>query len=779
MSLRKTLAAVTLLVLLWVLYYIASQPTDRYPVRGSVLNPSSTAVLLSEQTGALIDSISSLFLEVYAEGEAPWTPSFLGEMNPRLQLYEEPYLWDDDVDCPIPDPLPDPFVRNLTIYGVEYDTTAVGGKVWKTSAKEWARHSPDFASLTDAGVFSMRCELGAVPLYLIGAPPRINYIPHQNAVPYNGPVQLAPQQAVVNAWCTYFGDTLRVTVGRMPRYSQLEERIRSRRRSLGLPETYRSQSLADRLSPPSVNINLFDSIARRMWVRTMVRSQEFFAKIVATGRVKMFQFRRYHVIGWHSAENIGGLYTGRPWTVAYNEGRSKAAAALQPEFEGDRAPARCDDLLDQYYKKRGYLTMNSGCPVNCQEPSAPTNQAKWLLKHACNRTFNDKNWMPHSQSMWDYTQTANYYCGSLYKGYHWSSRLCTKHGLAFGRSAMANWKEFPTFTFNYVWDIHARMVTPFLSHIDKYAAEGFENMEEQFYDRFQIVMSDHGIHFGAHLESREGQVEHKLPLFNLFVPTLWLEKHPDAAQALEENQNKFVTAFDLHATLEHLPLLDPPSGPIPVPPLPPQTWQHARSLFLPIDKSRNCQTVGLPSSYCVCDNQGWVDVDLGKVARDYQNVYNQLVSIAVARMNRVVAAETTASCMQLHPKEIKSIRQKEFLKGRGNKKNPYAGIMSRETLIHFTVTPGDALFEVAMFERGAADATSVGELDGRVDFDGIHRLTSMTAADHEAIGHLPGEQAPWCIGAGTPETSPLATFFLTATDKSLLEKAVVNFQKPT
>lgn len=89
----------------------------------------------------MVDSIDSLFLKVrsheiispatiltiqaYSRGEEPWIPSFVGEMNvstpyllartftdhkPSLKLYEEPYLFDDDNSCPIPDP---PIVRSV------------------------------------------------------------------------------------------------------------------------------------------------------------------------------------------------------------------------------------------------------------------------------------------------------------------------------------------------------------------------------------------------------------------------------------------------------------------------------------------------------------------------------------------------------------------------------------------------------------------------------------------------------------------------------------------
>lgn len=48
--------------------------------------------------------LSSSHSQEYARGEEPWRPSFLGEINPNFNLYEEEYIWDDDVECPIPDP---------------------------------------------------------------------------------------------------------------------------------------------------------------------------------------------------------------------------------------------------------------------------------------------------------------------------------------------------------------------------------------------------------------------------------------------------------------------------------------------------------------------------------------------------------------------------------------------------------------------------------------------------------------------------------------------------
>lgn len=200
------------------------------------------------------------------------------------------------------------------------------------------------------------------------------------------------------------------------------------------------------------------------------------------------------------------LRQGRPWTVAFNDELSRKTAALQPDFPGDRRPARsssipamsersrvrCTDLLDQYYQTKGYVTLNSGCPVNCEEPSGPTalvqillifrwfwpKQAKFLLKHACNRTFNDRGssafifacrnsqFRLHARfwrnvGLYTISQLLLRFpiqrCDTFIisdgntEGYHWAARPCTKNGAEWIRSAMENWKEFPTFTFNYVW----------------------------------------------------------------------------------------------------------------------------------------------------------------------------------------------------------------------------------------------------------------------------------------------------------------------------------------
>ena len=72
-------------------------------------------------------------------------------------------------------------------------------------------------------------------------------------------------------------------------------------------------------------------------------------------------------------------------------------------------------------------------------------------------------------------------------------------------------------------------------------------------DAVVMLVSDHGSHMGPAFEfTAGGRLEQKLPLLTVLTPR-WLERElPGAVEALEANQQRFVTAFDVYATLRHL-----------------------------------------------------------------------------------------------------------------------------------------------------------------------------------------------------------------------------------
>lgn len=115
------------------------------------------------------------------------------------------------------------------------------------------------------------------PRYLIGAPPRITYTPHADALTYSGisPFLLRRSDCeVLFSWVprtpslthgvhilengcgwllggSFFPQFTRLIRSRMHKDPEMVEKMKERRRKLGLPETYASQDLKHRLFPIS------------------------------------------------------------------------------------------------------------------------------------------------------------------------------------------------------------------------------------------------------------------------------------------------------------------------------------------------------------------------------------------------------------------------------------------------------------------------------------------------------------------------------------------------
>lgn len=69
-----------------------------------------------------------------------------------------------------------------------------------------------------------------------------------------------------------------------------------------------------------------------------------------------------------------------------------------------------------------------------------------------------------------------------------------------------------------------------------------------------VLISDVGVPLDAPYRtlSKAGQLESKLPLFQMILPRDLFRRHPEIEDNLRQNQNKLVTALDAHLTLKHL-----------------------------------------------------------------------------------------------------------------------------------------------------------------------------------------------------------------------------------
>jgi len=90
----------------------------------------------------------------------------------------------------------------------------------------------------------------------------------------------------------------------------------------------------------------------------------------------------------------------------------------------------------------------------------------------------------------------------------------------------------------------------------------------------------------------------------MYVPTEMLRRHPSFAEALQKNQERLVSFFDLHETLKHLltfpkystdcygfcPDMNTPGG----------TVNTSISLFHTVPADRSCADAGIPEEHCAC-----------------------------------------------------------------------------------------------------------------------------------------------------------------------------------
>ncbi|XP_077485810.1 uncharacterized protein LOC144096809 [Amblyomma americanum] len=106
-----------------------------------------------------------------------------------------------------------------------------------------------------------------------------------------------------------------------------------------------------------------------------------------------------------------------------------------------------------------------------------------------------------------------------------------------------------------------------------------------------LVMSDHGLRFGAARRTEVGREENKTPFCFLALPEHFLRRHPKAAVSLEVNQRRLVTAYDLHATL--LTLAD-------LPYFKPRNTDKGISLFKRVSPKRTCADASILPDDCAC-----------------------------------------------------------------------------------------------------------------------------------------------------------------------------------
>ncbi|XP_062125627.1 uncharacterized protein LOC133838517 [Drosophila sulfurigaster albostrigata] len=151
-----------------------------------------------------------------------------------------------------------------------------------------------------------------------------------------------------------------------------------------------------------------------------------------------------------------------------------------------------------------------------------------------------------------------------------------------------------------------------------------------------IFLSDHGSRYGYLSDCSSGFLEERLPTMFIYLPPWFRAQYPQYAEALEMNQNRLTSNFDIHNTLKHIAELgQPPNSP----PLPrANDCPKCQSLFQPVSRDRECKEAAIPEHYCTCEPYkrigfAWSDrISLGVIDRINDYLYAKNFSSICANL---------------------------------------------------------------------------------------------------------------------------------------------------
>ncbi|XP_017057378.2 LOW QUALITY PROTEIN: uncharacterized protein LOC108098753 [Drosophila ficusphila] len=152
------------------------------------------------------------------------------------------------------------------------------------------------------------------------------------------------------------------------------------------------------------------------------------------------------------------------------------------------------------------------------------------------------------------------------------------------------------------WSNHFSHDDPFMPSAmqDKVLGDLLEFQgNKDFEEMIMIFFADHGTRFGRLTQLKEGFLEERLPMMFIYLPPWFRETYPTYAKALELNQHRLSSNFDLHNTLKHIVEI----GGTPDGPQLPKSFDcpTCQSLFYPLPEDRTCSQAGIEEHWCTCE----------------------------------------------------------------------------------------------------------------------------------------------------------------------------------
>ncbi|XP_054726354.1 uncharacterized protein LOC129236148 [Anastrepha obliqua] len=111
-----------------------------------------------------------------------------------------------------------------------------------------------------------------------------------------------------------------------------------------------------------------------------------------------------------------------------------------------------------------------------------------------------------------------------------------------------------------------------------------------------IFFADHGIRWGSLLKLKSGFLEERLPMMFISLPSWYRNEYPDFVKALEINQHRLTSPYDIYATLKHI--LEETDQEIEFSYL--NDTVRGLSILHEIPENRTCIEAGITEHWCTC-----------------------------------------------------------------------------------------------------------------------------------------------------------------------------------
>ena len=185
-----------------------------------------------------------------------------------------------------------------------------------------------------------------------------------------------------------------------------------------------------------------------------------------------------------------------------------------------------------------------------------------------------------------------------------------------------------------------------------------------------LFYSDHGARFGDVLKSPVGRLERRLPMLYIALPQAFKDMFPHFVKNLKKNEDKLVTAYDIHRTLQDI--IDLSNG------AQAQRGAMAQNLFSEISKQRTCKSANIPLQFCTCLQRMPI--------RTNQSHVQETALFLVQEINTILL-DSRHLCAKL---TLHSISSADIL---GTKGGDTEGSATPIYQVSFVTTPGYGLFE--------------------------------------------------------------------------------------